>query len=63
MGCAPCAVAGIALSHRAVREREREASLTLFSILDRRGIFQFKVDNIPQIHRRGVDVYEFRFLG
>lgn len=45
------------------REREREASLTLFSILDRRGIFQFKVDNIPQIHRRGVDVYEFRFLG
>lgn len=43
-----------------IEQRERP-----FSILDRRGIFQFKGDNVPQIHRRGVDVdvYEFRSLG
>lgn len=45
-----------------IEQRERERP---FSILDRRGIFQFKGDNVPQIHRRGVDVdvYEFRSLG
>lgn len=55
---APCAIADRFIPSS--RERERP-----FSILDRRGIFQFKGDNVPQIHRRGVgvDVYEFRSLG